>query len=297
MIPWIRFGERKVGEGYPVYITAEIGINHNGVLELAKKLIDAAKDSGCDAVKFQKRNPNLCVPREQRTVMRETPWGLMTYLDYRRRIEFGKREYQGIVRHCKKRKIDFLISCWDEESIDFAEEFEPVGYKIASATLTHDRLLQQINKIRKPVVLSTGMSTMKQIRHAVSLLNRKHLLLAHCTSIYPCHPSELNLRMIQALRRTFSCPVGYSGHEIEMQTTYAAVALGACYIERHITLDRAMWGSDQALSVGPSGFARMVRDIRIVEKALGDGHKRVYENELPHLHRLRDSSVGLCKTS
>jgi N-acetylneuraminate synthase len=287
MSRWIRFGNRKIGEGYPVYITAEIGINHNGDLGMAKKLIETAKSSGCDAVKFQKRKPDLCVPSDQRHVMRETPWGLMSYLEYRRRIELGKREYKEIVRYCKKMKIDFLVSCWDEESVEFMEPLDPVCYKIASATLPHDSLLRLINSKRRPMVLSTGMSTMSQIRHAVSLLDRKRLILSHCTSVYPCEPSELNLRMITTLRKVFPCPVGYSGHEVGLQTTYAAAALGACYIERHITLDRAMWGSDQALSVGPSGFVRLVRDIRVIESAMGDGKKKIYPSELPLMKRLR----------
>jgi N-acetylneuraminate synthase len=283
----MKIGERSIGPGYPVYIIAEIGINHNGDVATAKKLIDVATLAGCNAVKFQKRTPELCVPSEQRHVMRETPWGQMTYLEYRHRIEFGYDDYTEIDRYCRQRGIAWFASCWDEPSVDFIEQFSPVCYKIASASLTDDSLLTYINTKGRPMILSTGMSTMQEIRHAVSLLDRNRLLVAHCTSSYPCKPEELNLRMIQTLRQEFDFPIGYSGHEVGLQTTYAAVVLGACFVERHITLDRAMWGSDQAASVEPWGLMRLVRDIRVIEQAVGDGHKRVYDSELPILERLR----------
>jgi N-acetylneuraminate synthase len=283
----VQIGERPIGPGYPTFIIAEIGINHNGDLENAKKLIDAAVLARCDAVKFQKRTPELCVPPEQREVMRETQWGLMSYMEYRHRVEFGVREYAEIDRYCRERGILWFASCWDEDSVDFIEQFEPVCYKIASASLTDDELLAHINSMGRPVILSTGMSTMEQIEHAVSLLDEERLLLAHSTSNYPCPPEELNLRMIHALQETFDAPIGYSGHEVGLQTTYAAVTLGAHFVERHITLDRAMWGSDQAASVEPWGFMRLVRDIRVIEQALGDGVKKVYESELPAMEKLR----------
>jgi N-acetylneuraminate synthase len=283
----VEIGGRPVGEGHPAFVIAEIGINHNGDLDIAKRLIDAAIFAGCDAVKFQKRTPELCVPPEQRNTMRETPWGLITYIDYRRRVEFGKDEYTEIDRHCRERSILWFASCWDKPSVDFMEQFDPPCYKIASASLTDDDLLQHIEKTGRPVILSTGMSTMEQIRHAVALLGQECLLIAHSTSTYPCKPEELNLRMIQTLQREFDCPIGYSGHEVGLQTTYAAVVLGACFVERHITLDRAMWGSDQAASIEPWGFMRLVRDIRVTESALGDGVKRVYKSEMPIMHRLR----------
>lgn len=283
----IKIGGRPIGHDYPVYIIAEIGINHNGDVATAKKLIDAAVVAGCDAVKFQKRTPELCVPPEQRHVMRETPWGSMTYLAYRCRIEFGYDEYTEIDQYCRDRGIAWFASCWDEPSVDFVEQFTPVCYKIASASLTDDSLLKYINAKGRPMLLSTGMSTMQEIRHAVSLLDQHRLLVAHCTSSYPCKPEELNLRMIQTLRHEFDVPVGYSGHEVGLQTTYAAVVLGACFVERHLTLDRAMWGSDQAASVEPWGLMRLVRDIRVIEQAMGDGCKRVYDRELPILERLR----------
>lgn len=283
----LSIGERLVGEGQPAYITAEIGINHNGDIDIAKRLIDAAVLAGCDAVKFQTRTPELCVPPEQRDVMRQTPWGLMTYMDYRKRVEFGQAEYAEIDKYCKEQDIAWFASCWDKPSVDFIEQFDPPCYKIASASLTDDPLLRHIHDTGRVVVLSTGMSTMEEIRHAVSLLGQERLLIAHCTSAYPCPPEELNLRMIQTLQREFDSPIGYSGHEVGLQTTYAAVVLGACFVERHITLDRAMWGSDQAASVEPQGFARLVRDIRVIEAAMGDGKKRVYDSERPIRAKLR----------
>ena len=283
----ITIGNRDVGEGYPVYIVAEIGINHNGDLEIAKQLIDAAKVAGCDAVKFQKRTPEKSVPPEQAEVLRETPWGLITYLDYRHRIEFGREEYLEIDRYCHDRQITWFASVWDEESVDFLEMFNVPCYKIPSAALTDHSLLRHVRATGRTIILSTGMSTMEQIRAALAVLGMNDILITHCTSTYPCKPDELNLRMVQTLKDEFNCPIGYSGHEVGLQITYAAVVLGACYIERHITLDRAMWGTDQAASVEPGGFIRLIRDIRVIEKGLGDGIKRVYESELPVLKKLR----------
>ena len=287
MAKHVKIGDRLVGEGQPVFIIAEIGINHNGDLDTAKKLIDAAVLAGCDAVKFQKRTPELTTPPEQRNIMRETPWGLMTYIEYRHRVEFSKEEYDKIDRYCREKGIIWFASCWDKPSVDFMEQYNPVCYKIASASLTDDDLLSYINTKGRPMILSTGMSTMEQIRHAVSILDRGRLLIAHCTSTYPCKPQELNLYMIQTLQREFDCPIGYSGHEVGLQTTCAAFVLGACFVERHITLDRAMWGSDQAASIEPWGFMRLVRDIRVIESALGDGVKRVYQSEVPVMNKLR----------
>ena len=287
MVKEVLIGDRAIGYGKPVYIIAEIGINHNGDLDVAKKLIDAAMLAGCDAVKFQKREPELCVPEEQRNIMRETPWGLITYMEYRRRVEFGYEEYQCLDSYCKDKGIAWFASCWDEPSVEFMEQFSPVCYKIASASLTDDELLERINATGRPVILSTGMSTMAEIRHAVSLLDNKRLLIAHSTSSYPCKPGDLNLLAIKTLRQEFNVPVGYSGHEVGLQTTYAAVVLGACFVERHITLDRAMWGSDHAASVEPWGFMRLVRDIRVIEGSLGDGVKKLEESEKPLRDRLR----------
>jgi len=283
----VKIGNNLVGKGYPVFIVAEIGINHNGDIEIAKKLIDLAALAGCDAVKFQKRTPEICVPKDQRSVMRETPWGMMTYMDYRHRMEFNEKGYRQIDRYCKRKKIMWFASCWDEPSVDFMEKYEPACYKIASATLTDDALMCHTRRTGKPVVLSSGMSTMKQIKHAAELLDPKKLIIAHSNSSYPCDPKELNLNVIQTLGKQFDVPIGYSGHEVGLQTTYASVVLGACYVERHITLDRAMWGSDHAASVEPTGFMRLVRDIRVIESAMGNGVKRVYDSELKVMKRLR----------
>jgi N-acetylneuraminate synthase len=270
-----------------VYFIAEIGINHNGDLDIAKQLIDAAIVAGCDAVKFQKRTPELAVPAEQRDLMRETPWGLMTYLEYRHRVEFGQAEFEEIDRYCTERGITWFASCWDPESVDFIEQFDPACHKVASASLTDLDLLERISATGRPVILSTGMSTMDEVHKAIGILPRGRLLIAHATSTYPCTSEELNLRMIETLRRELDCPVGYSGHEVGLQTTVAAVAMGASFVERHITLDRAMWGSDQAASVEIGGLVRLVRDIRTVEAAMGDGVKHVYDSELPIRAKLR----------
>ena len=280
-------GGKTLGDGHPTYIAGEIGINHNGDLDIARKLIDVAAFSGCDAVKFQKRTPELCVPDDMKNVMRETPWGLMTYMQYREKVEFGRTEYEQIAEYCRAKGIHWFVSCWDEPSVDFMESFEPVAYKIASASVTDTALLQRHAATKRPLIISTGMSTLEQIDRALSVLNGSDLLITHTTSSYPCRADELNLRMIGTLRERYGIPVGYSGHEVGLQTTYAAVVLGACYVERHITLDRAMWGSDQAASVEPSGLMRLVRDIRVIERALGDGRKQVYDSEQPLLVRLR----------
>ena len=283
----LTFGDRVVGDGQPTYVVAEIGINHNGSLDLAKRLIDAAADAGCDAVKFQKRTPELCVPAHQRDQMRQTPWGMMSYLDYRLRMEFGVDDYTQLVEHCHSRSIAWFTSCWDESAVDFIEWFEPIGYKIPSAALTDVGLLRRFRQTGRPLILSTGMSTMHQIEAAVEILGTENLLITHATSTYPCPLGELNLRMIDTIRSRFDCPVGYSRHEVGLATTLAAVCLGASLVERHITLDRAMWGTDQAASVEPRGLERLVQYIRDVEAAMGDGVKTVYESEQPVMQKLR----------
>ena len=286
----IQISDRIIGDGQSTYIIAEIGINHNGSLKIAKKLIDSAASSDCDAVKFQKRTPHLCVPAQQQHVMRQTPWGTMTYLEYRDRVEFSEAEYREIDRYCKEKGIMWFASCWDEPSVDFLEQFSPVCHKVCSAALTNGNLLRHLNSTERPIILSTGMSTMKEIRHAVSLLDQDRLLIAHCTSSYACQPEDLNLNMIKTLRREFNCPIGYSGHELGLVTTCAAVAIGASFVERHITLDRGMWGNDQKASLEPGDLKRLVKDIREIEKALGDGTKQVYESEQTALLKLRKSS-------
>ena len=293
-----RIGTRLVGDGQPVFVIAEIGINHNGSLAIAKKLIDGDVLAGCDAVKFQKRTPEKCVPRDQWDVERETPWGRMRYIEYRHRVEFGLMEYAEIDRYCKEKGIIWFASCWDEDSVDFIEQFDPPLYKSASASLTDTELLLKMRLTGKPLMMSTGMSTSEEIEHAVMSVGSDNLLIAHATSTYPCPPHQLNLRMIQTLKNVYPrCPIGYSGHEVGLSPTWAAVSLGATFIERHITLDRAMWGSDQAASVEIGGLMRLVSNIRDIEKALGDGIKRVYDDELKQRTRLRrvTSEVNVVK--
>jgi N-acetylneuraminate synthase len=284
----VRIGNRLVGDGEPTYVIAEIGINHNGSVELAKQMVDGAVRAGCDAVKLQKRTPELCTPKEQWNVMRETPWGVMTYIDYRHKIEFGWRECVEFDKHCREVGIAWFASCWDEESVDFMERFEPPAYKAASASLTDLDLLRKMKATGRPLIISTGMSTMAEIEAAVAAVRDGNLLIAHATSSYPCPLEALNLRMVTTLKGRYpSCPIGYSGHETGLAPTLAAVALGATFIERHITLDRAMWGSDQAASVEIGGLVRLVQSLRDIETALGDGVKRVHESELSSLKKLR----------
>lgn len=283
----IMIGDRKVGDDYPTFIVAELGINHNGSLEIAKSLIDVAVKTGVDAVKLQKRTPELCVPPDQQKHMRETPWGYISYLDYRYKVEFGLNEYREIDRYCKQKNMPWFASVWDEPSVDFLQQFDPICFKIPSASLTDKALLLHARQTGKPVILSTGMSTMRQIQAAVKILGEDNLLITHATSTYPCDPEELNLKMIRTLVELFPCPIGYSGHEVGLIPTVVAVSMGACLVERHITLDRAMWGSDQAASVEPGGMERLVKYIRVTEQAMGDGIKRVYDSEVPSLRKLR----------
>ncbi|MDQ3738526.1 MAG: N-acetylneuraminate synthase family protein [Actinomycetota bacterium] len=280
-------GDRVIGDGHPVYVIAEIGINHNGDPDIARALIDAAADAGCDAVKFQKRTPDICVPDEQKAQIRETPWGSMTYLEYRHRVEFGDAEYKDIGAHASARGLHWFASPWDVPSVEFLERLDTVAYKVASACLTDDELLRAISATGRPVILSTGMSTMEEIDHAVELLGTDQLIVLHTTSTYPCPPEESNLRTLYTLRERFDVPVGYSGHERGLQVSIGAAAMGASVVERHVTLDRTMWGSDQAASVEPQGLAHLVRDIRIIETALGDGVKRVFPGEITPKQRLR----------
>ncbi|HMB24893.1 MAG: N-acetylneuraminate synthase family protein [Chloroflexota bacterium] len=284
----IKIGNRMVGDGHLAYVIAEIGINHNGDLGIAKQMIDAAVHAGADAVKFQKRTPEIATPPEQQKQMRETPWGYITYLDYRYKVEFNEEQYCEIEKHCKAKGIAWMVSVWDEPSVDFMEKFDTPAYKIPSASLTDFNLIRKARATGKPVILSTGMSTMEQIHKGVQAAGEKDLVLMHCTSTYPCEPEELNLKMVETLRREFpNMPVGYSGHEVGLVPSAVAVALGACMVERHLTLDRAMWGSDQAASVEPGGFERLVKYIRVSEAALGDGVKKVYESEKSSLKKLR----------
>lgn len=280
---------RPVGHGHPVYVIAEIGLNHNGDVELAKRLIDVAADAGADAVKLQKRTPELATPAHMRDVERETPWGTMTYLEYRRRVELDREQYIEIGDHATLRGLTWFASPWDEPSVDFLESLNVAAYKVASASVTDLALLRAIGATGRPVILSTGMSTLGQVDAAVAALAADdRLIVLHATSTYPMPAEEANLRMIPMLGARYpGVPIGYSGHERGLQISLAATALGATVIERHITLDRTMWGSDHAASLEPQGFAHLVRDIRIIELALGDGVKRVQPGELAPMAKLR----------
>jgi N-acetylneuraminate synthase len=282
----IKIGNKLVGDGHPAYVIAEIGINHNGDLGIAKQMIDAAVHAG--AVKFQKRTPDVATPPDQQKQMRETPWGYITYLDYRYKVEFDYDQYCDIDRHCREKGIAWMVSVWDEPSVDFMEKFDTPAYKIPSASLTDAKLINKARATGRPLILSSGMSTMEQIRKGVEVAGAGNLALMHCTSTYPCEPEELNLKMVETLRREFpNLPIGYSGHEVGLVPSAVAVALGACMVERHLTLDRAMWGSDQAASVEPGGFERLVKYIRVTEAGLGDGVKKVYESEKGSMKKLR----------
>jgi N-acetylneuraminate synthase len=284
----VSIGGRPVGDGQPVFVIAEIGINHNGSVELAKKLIDGAVLAGCDAVKLQKRCPEKCVPLDQWNLERDTPWGRLRYIDYKKKIEFNLDQYRELAHHCRERNILFFASSWDEESVDFMERLDPPCHKAASASLTDLDLLRVMKATGRPLIISTGMSTAEEIARAVAAVGRENLLIAHSTSLYPCPVEHLNLRMIQTLKQIYpEYPIGYSGHETGLSPTWAAVAMGATFVERHITLDRAMWGTDQAASVEIPGLMRLVSQIRDVQSALGDGVKRVHETELAQAQKLR----------
>jgi N-acetylneuraminate synthase len=282
-----RIGSAEIGPDRPVYVIAELGINHNGDLGTALQLVDAAVAAGADAVKFQKRSPELCVPPAQRDVERETPWGRMTYLDYRYRIEFGRTEYDAIDLHCRELGIAWFASPWDPPSVEFLELYDPPCHKIASASITDLETVDAVAKTGRTVILSTGMSTWDEIDTAVGRLDREALILLHTTSTYPAPAHEVNLRVMDAVAGRYGVPVGYSGHEIGLQISIAAAARGARVLERHLTLDRAMWGSDQAASMEPDGLRRLVRDVRVVTEALGDGIKRVNPGEVAPRARLR----------
>lgn len=286
MTKTVRIGDKVIGDGHPCFIIAEIGINHNGSVELAKKMIDIASATGCDAVKFQKRTVDVVYTKEELARERKSIFG-NTNGDLKRGLEFGKKEYKEIDKYCKKKNIIWFASCWDEGSVDFIEQFNPPCYKIASASLTDDKLLKYTKSKKKPIILSTGMSTMKQIRHAVEVLGERNLIIMHCTSTYPSDADETNLRVIQTFKKEFNCPIGYSGHERGITPSIIAAALGANAVERHITTDRTNWGSDQAASLETAGLYHMVRDIRQVPDLLGDGKKIVYPRELPIIEKLR----------
>jgi N-acetylneuraminate synthase len=282
----VLIGKKKIGDGQPCFIIAEIGINHNGDINIAKKLIDLAAFAGCDAVKFQKRTIDVVYSAEELAKPRENPFG-NTNGDLKHGLEFGLKEYKEINKYCRDKKIMWFASCWNEGSVDFIDQFKVPCYKIASASLTDDGLLKYTRAKGKPIILSVGMSTLAQVDHAIKVLGKKDLIILHTCSAYPSEYHELNLKVIPTLRERYNLPVGYSGHETGLASSSAAVAIGACVVERHITLDRAMWGSDQAASLGTSGVIKLVKDIRLVEVSLGDGVKRVTAREIPIISKLR----------
>ena len=284
----VSIASNPIGSDHPVYVIAEIGLNHNGDVDIAKRLIDVAAEAGAQAVKFQKRTPLISTPEHMRSVPRETPWGTMTYLEYRYRVEFDRDQYIEIGDYANLQGLDWFASPWDLPSLDFLEDLNVVAHKVASASVTDLELLQAMAATGKPVILSTGMSTIDQIDAAVDVFDPEQLIILHATSTYPLAPEDANLRMIRTLGSRYAgIPIGYSGHERGLQISLAAVALGATVVERHITLDRTMWGSDQAASLEPTGLEHLIRDIRIIEDALGDGVKRIYPSEIPSLEKLR----------
>jgi N-acetylneuraminate synthase len=272
-----------------IKIIAEIGINHNGDINIVKKLIDSAIESGCDVVKFQKRNPDVCVPEHQKGVMRDTPWGKMTYLEYKHKIEFGQSEYTEIDKYCKEKEIEWFASAWDIESQLFLRQYDLKYNKIASAMLTHKKLLETVAQEGKYTFISTGMSTMEQVEKAVQIFRDFEcpFELMHCNSSYPTEDFNANLSCIKTLRERFDCNVGYSGHEKGMQVTLVSVALGVTSIERHITLDKYMYGTDQFASMTPMDLIKMCKIIRIIESAMGDGKKTLREEEKQPFSMLR----------
>jgi N-acetylneuraminate synthase len=282
----VKIGDKIIGENQPHYIVAEIGINHNGSLETAKNLIDTAVSCGADAVKFQKRTVDVVYTPEELAKPRENVFG-PTNGDLKRGLEFGLEQYTEIDNYCKEKNIHWLASCWDEKSVDFIEQFNPPAYKIASASLTDDDLLLHHRKYDRPMIISTGMSSMEEIEHAVDVLGLDKLVICHSTSTYPAKSEELNLKMVQTLLDKFPVPIGYSGHEVGLTPSFTAGILGAQIIERHITADRSMWGSDQAASMEPRAFESLVNYLRSLEETLGDGVKKVYDSEIPIREKLR----------
>ena len=282
----VQIGNRLIGPNQPCFIIGEIGINHNGDMVICKQLIDAAVEAGCDAVKFQKRTVDVVYTADELARPRENPFG-DTNGDLKRGLEFSEEEYKEIDAYCKEKNIMWMASCWDEEAVAFINKFDTPCFKIASASLTDDNLLLEHKKTGKPIILSTGMSSLEEIDHAVEVLGKDNLIILHCTSTYPSKLEELNLKCISVLQERYQVPIGYSGHEAGLQTSLAAAILGACIIERHITLDRSMWGSDQSASVEPQGMEKLVRDIRACEIAMGDGIKKVYDSEVPIREKLR----------
>jgi N-acetylneuraminate synthase len=271
------------------YLIAEVGINHNGDLQIAKKLIDATFACSWDCVKFQKRNPDVCVPESQKSVKRNTPWGEMTYLEYKYRVEFSREQYDYIDRYCKEKPIDWTMSVWDIDSLDFALQYQLPFLKVPSAHLMNLALLEKMARTGIPVILSTGMSTLDELDQAVAVLKEyaSQYVLMHCNSSYPAKIDELNLKMIPFLKDRYKCVVGYSGHEYGLDSTTVAVAMGAQVVERHITLDHTMWGTDHSSSVEIQGMDKLYKQVMSVSRILGEGVKKVYDSEQAVKAKLR----------
>jgi N-acetylneuraminate synthase len=287
----VALGTKNVGENCPCYVIGEIGINHSGDIEIAKRLISIAASAGCDAVKFQKRTVEVVYSAAELATPRESPFG-STNGDLKHALEFDYEEFVEIDRFCRELGIPWFASAWDEASVDFINRFDVPCFKIASASLTDHNLLRHTRASGRPILLSTGMSTLEEIDRAVEVLGTDNLILLHACSAYPAQYEELNLRAICTMKERYCIPVGYSGHETGLPSSIAAVALGACVVERHITMDRAMWGSDQSASLEPNGITKLVSHIRVVERSMGDGVKRVMEREQPIMRKLR--RVGVC---
>jgi N-acetylneuraminate synthase len=271
------------------YFIGEVGINHNGDLQIAKRLIDSAFACEWDCVKFQKRNPDVAVPEHEKNKPRETPWGTMTYLEYKHRVEFGKKEYDFINKYCGEKPLDWTVSVWDLDSLKFALQYKIEFLKIPSAMLTHKELLTEASASGVPILLSSGMSTLEEIDAAVAIVSAKakSYALLHCTSTYPAPHKELNLRVIPMLKQRYGCTIGYSGHEYDLEPSVIAVALGAKIIERHITLDHAMWGTDQAASLEVHAMSMLKRRAAHIEEMLGSSQKTVTPGEIPIRKKLR----------
>jgi N-acetylneuraminate synthase len=286
----ITISNQKIGEGNPVYFIAEIGLNHNGSLTNAKKLVDAAFACGWHCVKFQKRTPEICVPEQQKHVMRDTPWGRMSYLEYRYKVEFEHDEYRYIDRYCREKPIQWSASVWDVPSVEFLLEYDVPFIKIPSAKLTETDILVAAARSGKTIFLSTGMSTLDEIDSAVETIEKhasSNYLLMHTNSSYPAPPEELNLNVIPFLKERYGCIVGYSGHESGLEPSVVAAVLGAKVIERHVTLDHNMWGSDHFASLEIEGMHKLIRRVAEVADIMGSGVKTVTESELEIRKKLR----------
>ncbi len=286
----IAINDHLIGDGNPVFMVAEIGINHNGSLDIAKKLIDAVFACNWHCVKFQKRSPDLCVPEDQKSIPRDTPWGRITYLEYKYKMEFNQKEYLYVDKYCKEKPLCWTASVWDIPSLEFILTYDVPFVKIPSAKLTEHELLKLASQSGKPVILSTGMSTIEEVDKAVEILEKHSkgdYILMHTNSAYPAPIEELNLRVIDYLRDKYKCIIGYSGHEYGLEPSVIAVSLGAKVIERHITLDHNMWGSDHSASLEVHAIDMLYKRIKEIENVLGDGIKRVTETELESRKKLR----------